>query len=249
MKNLFFLSLKIFVLIVFYSIFFLFSNQANAEKGDLRVAVFIGPPFVDVIDNKLVGEYIEIAKLLANSVQLNIIFIRCPFVRCLSMVQHGQADMIFGLKKLPEREKSLIFLNPPYMIQHNPLRFFTLSSSQISISRFEDLNKLTIGVLRGAKYYDLFDSNNKIAKVEVTSREQLVSMLLKGHIDTFISREESIIPLLPINEYKQKISLAYYQYKQSDNSYIAISKYSEISEMANVLSYYLALHLKNSAIR
>jgi ABC-type amino acid transport substrate-binding protein len=179
---------------------------------------------------------------------LNAVFIRCPFARCLSMVKQGQADMIFGLKKLPEREKSLIFLNPPLMVQYNPLRFFTLSSHKLLIHKLEDLNALTVGILRGAKYYDLFDTNHNIVKVEVTSREQLVSMLLKGRIDTFIDREESIIPLLSANEYKQKISLAHYKYTQSINSYIAISKHSEIKNIANALSYHLNKYMKNGVI-
>jgi len=220
-------------------LFCCFSSLAIADKSELKIATFIEPPFVDLVGNKLVGENIEIAKLLAMSVGLQPIFIRCPFARCLTMVKRGQADMIFGLRKFPEREKELIFLDPPSMIQHYPLRFFVLSSNKIIIDSFDDLKKLSIGTLRGGSYFELFDNSKSITKVALTSREQLVHMLLKGRIDTFIEREESILPLLPKEVYQEKLSLANYQYDKAVNSYIAISKLSNIKVYSERLSQQL----------
>jgi len=152
------------------------------------------------------------------------------------MVKRGQVDMIFGLRKFPEREKELVFLNPPHMIQHFPLRFFVLSSSKVMINSFDDLKELSIGTLRGGSYFELFDKSNSFTKVELTSREQLVHMLLKDRIDAFIEREESILPLLPLDEYQQKFTLANYQYDKSVNSYIAISKNPDIKVYKERLS-------------
>ncbi len=233
-------------LLVFYSSY---NPSALASAGDLKVATFLEPPFVDLVDNKLVGINIEIAKLLAMSVGLKPVFIRCPFARCLTMVKRGQADIIFGLRKLPEREKVLTFLNPPYMIQHYPLRFFVLSSKKITINSFEDLKKLSVGIVRGGSYFELFDNSKSIRKVELTSHEQLVSMLLRGRIDTFIEREESILPLLPLEDYQQKFSLANYQYDKAVNSYIAISKHSDINIYAERLSQQLQNLVTNGTIK
>jgi ABC-type amino acid transport substrate-binding protein len=214
----------------------------------LKIATYIEPPFVDLIDNSLVGENIDIAKLLAKSMDLEPIFIRCPFARCLAMVKHGQADMIFGLRKLPEREKDLIFLNPPSMVQHYPLRFFTLTAKKTEINNFEDLKTLSVGTLRGGSYFELFDDDKSIKKVELTSRDQLVKMLLRGRIDTFIEREESIIPLLPLSKYREKFSLANYQYDKAVSSYIAISKKSNIKIHAERLSAQLSKLIANGSI-
>ena len=223
---------------LFYLLFLFscYSSLALAHKNELIIATFIDPPFVDLVDNQLVGEHIEIAKLLAASVGLQPVFIRCPFARCLTMAKRGQADMILGIRKLPEREKELIFLDPPYMVQYYPIRFFVLSSKKIIINGFDDLNELSIGILRGGSYFELFDNNKSISKVELTSREQLVNMLLRDRIDTFIGREESILPLLPLEEYQQKFSLANYQYNKAVNSYIAISKHSDIKFYTERLS-------------
>lgn len=230
-------------------LFSCYSSMAIADKKELKIAIFIEPPFTHLVDNKLVGEHIEIAKLLAISIGLKPVFIRCPFARCLAMAQHGQADMIIGIRKSPEREKDLIFLNPPYMIQHYPLRFFVLSSKKVIINHFDDLNKLSIGTLRGGSYFELFDNSKSFTKVEVTSREQLVQMLLRDRIDTFIEREESILPLLPLAKYQQKFTLANYQYDKAVNSYIAISKKSDINVYKQRLSEQLQNFVSDGTVK
>ncbi|ALO36255.1 hypothetical protein CMT41_17090 [Colwellia sp. MT41] len=217
-------------------------------SGELRIATYLEPPFVDFVDNQLVGPNIEIVKLLAKALTLKAVFVRCPFARCLSMTKRGQTDMILGLRNLPERQKDLIFIEPPLLVQRQPLRFFTLATKEIVINNFEDLKDLIVGTIRGATYYPQFDNNQTINKVEITSREQLVKMLLKGHIDVILEREESIVPLLPKTEYLQKIALANYQYDKTVNSYIALSRHSANSRYAALLSQHLAVAIENGTI-
>ncbi len=211
-------------------------NSYSNSRDELVIASFIEPPFVALKNHRLIGSNIEVAKLLARAVNLKPVFVRCPFARCLSMVKAGKADMIFGLRKTPEREKELIFLSPPLMIQHYPLRFFTLAKRKLKIDKFDDLLPLTVGILRGATHFEAFDNNKKIHKFDVTTRKQLVSMLLKGRIDTFADREESIKPLLSPKAYQTELALANYQYDQAEESYIAISKKSHIHQYATQLT-------------
>lgn len=235
--------LYLFILFVCHSVF------AIEQKRDLKVAVYIEPPFVGLDGDELVGYNIDIVKLLSKQLNLNPVFILCPFARCLVLVKQGEADMILGLKKLADREKYLIFLEPPYMVQHYPLRFFTLASKNTTINNFADLTRLTVGTMRGASYFELFDQNKAINRVELTSREQLVNMLLRGRIDTFIEREESIIPLLPKDDYKEKLSLASYQYNQAVNSYIAISKKSDLKADVKAISNQLKKLVESGTIK
>ncbi|MFQ3311411.1 MAG: polar amino acid transport system substrate-binding protein, partial [Colwellia sp.] len=78
--------------------------------------------------------------------------------------------------------------------------------------------------------------------------KQLVSMLLKGRIDTFLEREESVLPLLSTAEYQNKLTIADYQYNKTINSYIAISKHSKAKRFANKLSQVLAKSLSDGTI-
>jgi polar amino acid transport system substrate-binding protein len=235
----------------FYCCFFiitLLSNIALAETSKLNVAVFLEPPYIDLVANKLVGENIEIIHLLAESIGLEPVLIQCPFVRCLAMIKSGQVDMLLGLSKSIDREKDLIFLNPPHSIQQKPLRFFTLKEKNLTIKHFSDLNLLLVGTLRGAAYFPLFDENQTITKVELTSRKQMVSMLLKGRIDTFLEREESVLPLLTTAEYQNKFTMADYQYNKPINSYIALSRHSKAKHYANELSQVLAKMISDGTI-
>jgi ABC-type amino acid transport substrate-binding protein len=233
---------KLLILLLFYS------SWALAHKKDIKIATVQGLPFSDIIDNEFVGPNIEISTLLAESINLKPTFIPCPFARCLSMVQQGEADMILSLKKLPERENDLIFLHPSYMTQHDPLRFFTLASRKITINDFVDLNDLIVGTLRGARYFDAFDQNKTITKVELTSHKQLVQMLLHNRIDAFIDRENSILAFSPLENVQQKFSLANYQHNTAINAYIAISKHSNIKHYEERLSKALQKLITNNTI-
>jgi len=224
-------------------------NIAHATEQEIKIAAFLEPPFVNYVDNQWQGKNIEMAKLLANKLHLKPNFIKCPFARCLALVKTGQADMVMGLKKSTKRAQYLTFIEPPYLLQHKPLRFFTLASTPINIEKFEDLNDLLVGVLRGGVYYEKFDKSNSIKKVSVTSRDQLVKMLLKGHIDTFLEREETISPLLSRKEYQQRITLAKYQYNKTVASYIAISKKSEIKQLAQLISEALTLAIQSGELK
>lgn len=237
--------------LIYYSLLIITTlfNSALAENSKLNVAVFLEPPFVDLVANKLVGENIDISNLLAKSIGLKSVFIQCPPVRCLTMVKRGQADIILGLSKSLSRDEHFIFLNPPYLLQHQPLRFFTLTENSLTIDSFSDLSPLLVGTLRGAMYFPLFDENQVIKKIELTSRKQLVNMLLKGRIDTFLEREESVLPLLSATEYQNKFTMADYQYNKPINSYIAISKKSKIKRYANELSQVLAKAIADGTIK
>jgi len=241
------LELTLVKYFTFLFLFFTFNTLAS-NTGEIRVAVFIEAPFAYIKNHQLAGENIEIAKLLAKSINLTPIFIQCPFVRCLAMVKNGQADMIFGLKKTPQRVKQLHFLAPAYLIQHVPLSFYTLKSKNLIIDKYEDLQTLSVGLLRGGTYFDKFDHDSNINKVELTSRMQLVKMLLRGRIDTFLEREESVKPLVSPKIYRQQLKLANYKYDKTVKGYIGVSKNAPISNYVEILSKNLQVFMTNGTI-
>ena len=226
----------------------LFISTSAFAFNHLKIATIIEPPFSMVEADKLVGFHTEVAKVLATSIDHEAIFIQCPFARCLTLLEQGKADLMIGLRKLPVREKTLIFIEPALLVQKKPLRFYTLASKNTKISNLKGLENILVGIIRGASYFPAFDNSTNIKKVDFTSREQLVSMLLKGRIDTFLEREESIEPLLTQQEYKNKIALAEYQYDIPVSSYIAMSKKSHIVDKANELSIQLSKLIKTGVI-
>jgi len=244
------LSRSTLLLVALLSHFLAFSPQAKATHAkSIRVATYLEPPMVDFVDGHFVGENIEVAKLLAKKLDKDIYFIRCPIARCLSMIEKGHADMILSLRKTQARQQYMTYLTPPFKVQHFPLRFYVLKERKLEISKFEDLNALSVGVVRGAAYFDRFDQDKSINKVEVTGHRQLIQMLLKSRIDTFLEREETIIPLIEAQVYQSKITLAQYQFDKSVDSYIAISKKSSFHKDIGKMSEQLTLMIKSGEIQ
>lgn len=236
-----------------YFLSFLFTintlvSVISFANENLKVASIVEPPFSRIENDTLVGFNVDVAEMLASSINLKPVIIQCPFARCLTMLEQGSADLMINLKKLPEREKNLIFIEPPLFVQDQPIRFYTLSNNNININKLTDLLPLVVGTIRGAAYFPEFDNNTKIRKVDFTTREQLVNMLLKGRIDTFLEREESIEPLISSQEYKDKMTIESYQYNKPVGSYIAISRNSSISKKAHELSIQVNKLIKTQVI-
>jgi len=229
-------------LIIASIILFCFRVHAVSEQNVVRIATHVEPPYIELVDGEYVGMHVNIINLLIKSLNKKIVFIACPFARCILLLQEGKADMIIGIKKTKAREQYLAYLPLPYDTQAFPLHFYLRQDSRTRISKYADLSKLNIGTIRGASYFDPFDNDSKLTKTAVNNYSQLIKMLLKGRIDTFLEREESVLPWVSKNIYENHIKLAKYQYDKSVESYIAISRksplffeWSDISAMQNKL--------------
>ena len=239
------------VVSICYAIFLLFFtiNVFAKSPKTLMVILHIEPPYSDIVDGKFIGENVDIARALAAQMGKEIEFLYCPVARCMSMIKSGQADIIVGVRKTALREESLGFLTSPIKIQALPLRFYLHANNNFSINNYDDLYSLKVGYLRGATYFDKFDFDKKITKVPLTNYHQLVDMLLKNRIDTFIEREESIIPIIKKSFHADNIKLAKFSYDKGVKSYIAVSKNSAFIDELAELSQALEVLLENGEIK
>ena len=192
----------------------------------IKVAVVIEPPYIDYNQGKYTGIHVDVLNKLAGELNRDLTYVQCPFARCLSLLKSGEADMFIGLIRTKTREEFLTYIPKPFSTQYDPLQFFVRRNEGIQINKYADLKSLNIGVLRGVSYFTQFDNDSSLNKIELVSYSQMLQMLLKGRIDTFIEREESITPWIDLATYKSKINLANYEYNKGVDSYIAISKKS-----------------------
>lgn len=232
----------------FFIFFFISSKLLAIPLDTIKIATYIEPPLSNIINGQLVGRNINIANLMASQLNKQVVYIECPLARCMSMMQIGQTDMIISIRKTPEREEYLTYLEPSFFEQHLPVNFFIQKNSPLQIVKYDDLKPLLIGTIRGSTYFDQFDNDVNLNKVEVTSRPQLIEMLMKGRIDTFIAREESILPLIDKQVYLTAFSLASYQYDKFVSSYIAISKKSPLNNEISLLNSTLLKLINNGEI-
>ena len=190
------------------------------------------------------GTNIEVAKMLARAVGKEVKFVYCPFARCLNMMKDGKADMMVAINKTAQRMQYLDYLEQPFSSKITPVRFYQKLKDKVEINSYNDLYGLTIGVLRGASYFKHFDNDTKLNKVEITTHQQLIEMLIKGRIDAFLGRELSIKKRVDEKRYYSKMKVAPFIYTKKNDFYIAISKKSSkkvnVDQLSHILDNLLA---------
>jgi polar amino acid transport system substrate-binding protein len=233
-------------LFLLFCYFLAMANFASAKES-IRLATFLEPPMIDYVDGQYRGEFIEIMELLAREMEITLTFAHCPIARCLVMMKSGDADIIIGVKNTEQRQLYLNYLSPHLYTQDVPLSFYTHTDNPQQINQYDDLQHKAIGVLRGAAYFEPFDSDPNITKVFVTRQRQLIDMLLKQRIHSFIEREESVTPLLSADEFKY-LQRENYSFTKHVLGYIAISKLSPFAEQTDKFSTKLQELLDNGKI-
>lgn len=216
----------------------------NTAKDSILIATHIEAPFIYLENETFKGSNVEVAELLAARMNKTLEFIYCPFARCLAMAREGKADMMLSLIKNEERETFLSYLEQPFQHLETPVRFYVNKDSDLSIESYEDLHKLNVGVLRGATYFERFDEDQELSKVAIKSHTQLVEMLLKNRIDTFLGKETCTQDIVDRNTYEKELAMAPYIFHKKSDFYIAISKKSplhkEVEEFSKALDQLMA---------
>jgi polar amino acid transport system substrate-binding protein len=220
----------------------------SAELKTIRLATYLEPPYSDFKDGQYTGVNLTIIQLFAKKLNKTITYVRCPFARCLSLLKNNGADIVLGIRKTTKRAEFLSYLPEPFYIQYFPLLFFMRKNDEMKIEKYDDLKKLTIGTLRGASYFEPFDHDESLTKVELINYTQLIQLLLKGRIDTFLEREESLAPWIDADVYQNEIKLAHYQFNKAIGSYIAIAKNSALHAELNAFAAMQQTLLDNGEI-
>lgn len=109
-----------------------------------------------------------------------------PFPRALSWAQQGQVEAIAPLYKSAARAEYLLFSEP---LGWSQTALFYHSKKPINFKDLEDLKGLKVALMRGARVSDEFDDNTGMVRVEVTSYEQQVRMLMAGRVDAIVGEE------------------------------------------------------------
>ncbi|WP_111979461.1 substrate-binding periplasmic protein [Algibacillus agarilyticus] len=245
-------KLSAFLLTLCILCFFCLPHQAMATQfkssNTITVATHIEPPLINIENGMFVGQNADIARLLAQSINKKISFIKCPFARCLAMAEKGQADMMIAIRKTAERETYLDFLSQPFSSHILPVRFYVRKNSKLDINQYDHLLGLKIGMLRGATFFERFDQDHTLQKITLPNHNLLVSMLIKGRIDTFLGREVSIEARTDKETYQNEMKMAPYIYQKKVDAYIAVSKKSPLRKQVPALSKNLITLLNNGAI-
>lgn len=104
-------------------------------------------------------------------VQVNLL----PWEECLRQLNVGGADGIFQITHTPEREERYVFSD---LLRTAEMAFFALSDKAIELGETidlrEQLESLTLGVLRGYSYDPAIDTLDPSIKMEADDQEDLL---------------------------------------------------------------------------
>lgn len=172
------------------------------------------------------GAYTEIVRELARRVGLPLLIKPCPLKRCLTMLQHGEADIIIGVKETPERLRYLQFLQTPYRASSADKVFFVLKERGAVVQRYEDLRPLRIGVKLGADYFTRFDHDTALRKDMSKDMGINLRKLAMGRLDAVIAAEDQGEAMLAQLQLGGKIGKAAWRVPDPSPRSIAMSRHS-----------------------
>lgn len=165
----------------------LLSLSVDGRAAPLRVVVNHAPPYRIVDPPYYGGYYIELFQLAATQAGLEIHFLSVPLKRGLQMLETGEADLILGPNRTPERETFLIFLNEiPFPAED---KVFVVAHLDQVITNLNDSQHKRIDVLAGAVYHPDFDRASGFDKHELKTYEQGLQRLTRDRSDVLIIPE------------------------------------------------------------
>ena len=170
-------------LVISCFIFILFHVEALEIKA---VSDIWAPYIIDLSSNKEKGYLVELLKEIAKRVDVKIIFEKHSYVKSISLVEEGKADILIGCTKI--EDKKIKMVNVPLAKIH--YSFYTVTGSKWKYDGIQSLKKVKLGIIKGYGYGPLeaYAKSNKSNIKEFSSATPLldsIKALFKGDIDTF----------------------------------------------------------------
>lgn len=140
------------------------------KAAALRIAVNDAPPYRIVNPPFFGGYYIELIQAAGKLAGLELQFIGVPLKRAFQMLENGEADLMLGPNRTPEREQFLLFLDNASFPAED--KVFIVARPEMVIHALSDLQGKRIDVLAGAAYHPDIDRAGLLNKHELNSYSQ-----------------------------------------------------------------------------
>ncbi len=211
-----------------------FADETFHEKKEVIVVVSHYPPWKIIEEDNFKGIDIELTRTLLLEVGYTPRFIGCPWIRGIKMLENGEADLISGILKRSDREKTMTFLEPPYKTKSS--KAFFIHKNGMDITNYEDLDGKILGVQRGTKYFERFDNDITLNKQIIHNNELNFKKLATGRINALIITESIGDYLVAKMNLANSVRKASFRHDKSIPVYFAISKKSRLALIADELT-------------
>jgi polar amino acid transport system substrate-binding protein len=136
------------------------------------------------------GIDVELVEKLEKELGITIEIQRHPWGRALEMLRNGQADFCTGAAWTAERVGFMEYVPTSYFTVQ-PV-FYAKKGKAGSVKCYADLHGKTIGQSMDSFYFEPYNSDSSLRKLQLTTEKQILQMLSLGRIDLGIGTEPNI---------------------------------------------------------
>lgn len=160
------------------------------DTGKIRVGMSgdQAPFNVKSRSGELIGFEVELVRMMAYSMGINVEYVVKPFPELLPALEKGEVDIVMsGMSITAERSLDAVFVGP-YMMSGKSL--LTNDENLASVSRTEDIDQanLTLAALRNSTSQAFAQKRFPVAKlVTVESYDEGVRRILEDEVDALVA--------------------------------------------------------------
>jgi polar amino acid transport system substrate-binding protein len=160
------------------------------KAGELRVGVSgTQPPLnVKAKDGEIIGMEADLARLLAGSMGVRVVFVQKPFSELLPALEKGEVDAVMsGMTITPERNLRVAFVGPYFISGKSILTKSEALAKSDEPSDIDNAN-VTLAALDGStsqRWVEVFVPKAKL--VRVTDYDGGVKLVREGKVDALVA--------------------------------------------------------------
>jgi polar amino acid transport system substrate-binding protein len=168
------------------------------------------------------GIDIDVVNKLAEALGIAIEIQRHPWARALEQMRSGEADLITGIARTPEREAFLHYVPISYAAVR-PV-FYTQRGKGHLFRSYQDLYGPSVGYSLNSAYFEPFNSDARINKVGLSTEEQLLHVLALGRIAVTVGTDPNISHEIARLGYREVLEPTSYQPAEKTELFLALSR-------------------------
>jgi polar amino acid transport system substrate-binding protein len=159
---------------------------ARGQQPALRVVGSADPPYRVFRADGAGGLYFDLLNEAVRRLGWPISYQEVPSARALRMMEAGEADLMMGLLRTPERERFLSYSQTRLPVEDKA--FYTLPGAA-PVRRLEDLAGRNIVVQRGKRYGAALHDDARLQLHEVSDYRGALEMVARGRMDVAVLPE------------------------------------------------------------
>ena len=157
-----------------------------ARAEPLRIVTEAWAPYVYEENGQPTGLDYEISAEVLRRLGVEVEWQFLPWKRCLLALEQGHADGILDIFRLPERERSMLFVEEP--LSEVEFVLFYARTRPYRFKSLDDLRDLVIGTSPGYWYNDqAFRDSRLFSREEAPSHEANLGKLVRQRVDLVIN--------------------------------------------------------------